>query len=243
MRKILLFISLIALFSDVQAQTVPCLPPTSSIDLDINNVRAVIHNGGDMWMNRDISRAQYEIPKGSGIHTMFAGAIWIGGLDANGQLKLAATRFRSNGDDFWPGALKTKDGSTSLMDCYNQDKHHKMNYFEVEEFRKRYNDSNYKIPSSILNYPAHGLVEKGFAQYLAPFVDVDGDGIYNPQKGDYPAFDFNNSLDCDDKLYGHQSIWWVFNDNGNIHSETGGMPIGIEIQAQAFAFMADDEIN
>jgi len=28
----------------------------------------------------------------------------------------------------------------------------------------------------------------------------------------------------------------VFNDKGNIHTETGGDPIGMEIRAQAFAF-------
>jgi hypothetical protein len=35
----------------------------------------------------------------------------------------------------------------------------------------------------------------------------------------------------------------VFNDKGNIHTETGGDPIGMEIRAQAFAFATNDEIN
>lgn len=33
------------------------------------------------------------------------------------------------------------------------------------------------------------------------------------------------------------------NDKGNIHTETGGDPIGMEIRAQAFAFASNDEIN
>jgi hypothetical protein len=42
-----------------------------------------------MWW--DFENAQYEIPKGSKKMSMFSAALWIGGIDANGQLKLAAT--------------------------------------------------------------------------------------------------------------------------------------------------------
>ena len=99
-----------------------CEPATSQTDLDINNVRTTLLNGGDMWWTR--SNARYEIPKvepGSGdrsIHSIFAGAIWIGGLDEGNQLKIAAQTYRQTGDDFWPGPL-TNDGSASIdkEDC------------------------------------------------------------------------------------------------------------------------------
>ncbi|UPT67060.1 MAG: hypothetical protein M0D57_22065 [Sphingobacteriales bacterium JAD_PAG50586_3] len=45
------------------------------------------------------------------------------------------------------------------------------------------------------------------------------------------------------QLYGDQTLWWVFNDKGNVHSESGGLPIGIEVHAQAFAFSTNDEVN
>jgi len=38
-------------------------------------------------------------------------------------------------------------------------------------------------------------------------------------------------------------IWWVYNDKGNIHTETNGEAIGLEINATAFAFKTNDEIN
>lgn len=47
----------------------------------------------------------------------------------------------------------------------------------------------------------------------------------------------------DQVLKGDQTIWWVFNDMGNVHTETQGQPIGMEIRAQAFAFSTNDEIN
>jgi len=70
-----------------------CINATAQVDLDINNVRAKILNGGDMWW--DIfgsTNARYEVPKvtgsdGSlGASSQFATALWVGGYDAGGQL-------------------------------------------------------------------------------------------------------------------------------------------------------------
>ena len=77
-----------------------CNPATSQTDLDINNVRTTIMAGGDMWWNLDDAR--YEIPKNGNKHSMFAGALWIGGVDDGGQLKVAAMTYRQSGNDFWP---------------------------------------------------------------------------------------------------------------------------------------------
>ena len=63
-----------------------CLPATNSNQLTINNVRAYLETNGTMWFNEI---AQYEVPIGSGKTSMFAAALWIGGLDVNQQLKLA----------------------------------------------------------------------------------------------------------------------------------------------------------
>ena len=71
-----------------QTKAALCKPATGSTDLDLNNVRARINTGGDMWW--DFTKAQYEIPKGSRKTSSFACALWIGGLDVNKQLKLAA---------------------------------------------------------------------------------------------------------------------------------------------------------
>src|SRR6185436_8288210 len=78
-------------------------------------------------------------------------------------------------------------------------------------------------------------------QYLAPFYDFNGDGYYNTLDGDYPKYDFGfHTTGISNRLNGDQTIWWVFNDVGNVHGETGGNPIGIEIQAQAYAFCTTD---
>ena len=92
-----------------------CAPATAITQMAFNNAQARIENGGNMFQDRAFSRPAYEIPKGSGVSSIFAGALWMGGTSPNGQLKLAAVTFRASGDDFWPGPL-TNDGSATAQE-------------------------------------------------------------------------------------------------------------------------------
>ena len=87
-----------------------CSPATAKLYMEFNDVRALIEQGGSMFQNRAAGVAAYEVPKNSKRYAIFAGALWMGGTDVNGQLKLAALRFRS-GNDFWPGPLTVNPGT------------------------------------------------------------------------------------------------------------------------------------
>ncbi len=219
-----------------------CAKSTSQTDLNINNVRATILGGGDMWW--DLNEAQYEIPKGSMKNSLFAGALWIGGVDDGGQLKAAAQTYRQfGGNDFWPGPLDVTTASITDEECLAYNKHFKLERAQVDEFIARHvdtQDPTYTIPDEILDWPAHG--GPGQDPYLAPFHDSNGDGIYNPYDNDYPDYNMTGNND-NAKVFGDQTLWWVFNDKGGIHTETEADPIGLEIHAQAFAFVAENEVN
>lgn len=264
---------------ELKAVTAGCAAASSYRYLNVNNVRTRINTGGDMWW--DLNQfSEYYIPASEQTTSLFSGSLWIGGLDINEQLKLAAVRFRQSGNDYWPGPL-TIDGAASVdeVTCSRFDRHFEITRAEVDEHIQWFNSENrateypdYTIPQSILEYPAHGDVAKNQSYYLAPFRDVNGDGDYTPEQGDYPFYDISNEL-CplnfagdpnyvpqqtmeetmmgtvhgsilvDQVLKGDQTFWWVFNDKGNFHSETQGASIGFEIRAQAFAFATNDEIN
>jgi len=48
---------------------------------------------------------------------------------------------------------------------------------------------------------------------------------------------------ADHVLKGDATVFWFLNDNGGVHTESGGMNIGLEIRVQAFAFATNDELN
>jgi hypothetical protein len=222
----------------------------------------MVHTAGNLWQIPNQNFSQYEVPKNSGIMALFTAALWLGGTDVNNQLKLAALRYR-NGQDYWTGPLSKVYAEVNSETCQKYDQHYVTTQDQVREFNAWYeagvedqqNGTNtqselfpgYKVPEVIKNWPAHGDVSLGQDYYLAPFYDFNGDGHYHWEDGDFPWYDIKKTKSCSvDRsvaLYGDQNFWWVMNDKGNIHTETGAEPIGMEIRAQAFAFASNDEIN
>ena len=239
-----------------------CTPPSTTTYMELNNVRAMIHTAGNLWQVPGQNYSQYEVPKNSGIMALFTAALWLGGTDVNNQLKLAALRYR-NGQDYWTGPLSKVYAETNYETCEAYDQHFITTQDMIREFvawrdagiEDNENGTNtqsvlfpgYVVPDIIKDWPAHGDVSAGQDYYMAPFFDNNEDGTYNWEDGDYPWHDINRTKECTvDRtvsLYGDLNFWWVMNDKGNIHTETGAEPIGMEIRAQAFAFASNDEVN
>ncbi len=284
-----------------QDKAAGCAPATKKLFLEFNDVRALIENGGSMFQDRANSLPSYEVPKvtdgGTKHFAIYAGALWMGGTDINGQLKIAALKYRT-GNDFWSGPLTVTPGSGNFVygipqgdgvskdfgaatitpaECLAYDKFYTIRKAEVIAFSTWWNCQydpsadatscayiNENKPSDdifnrIINWPAHGNTTVGQDFYLAPFYDNDGSAFgkpgknqsYNPmEEGDFPGYDDILGIDeikCGQdrriSLFGDETNWWIFNDKGNIHTETKGEPIGMEIRAQAFSFATDDEVN
>jgi hypothetical protein len=247
-----------------------CSPASKITELGFNNVRALIQNGGNKWTNpQGTGTSGYEVPRTenfTGPKAIYAGGLWMGGISSAGQLKIAAVLYRQGGrNDFWPGPL-TVDGLATVESavCTEFDRFFPTSRLQALAHVQWYNcqqdpDCNmseifpdgYSVPTAFVDWPANGNVGAGQSLHLAPFIDVDGDFVYDPFAGDYPDYGFETTVeDCKNKrredpvsLFGDNNIYWIFNDKGNIHTETQGEPIGLEVRAQAFSFNANDEIN
>lgn len=230
MRK-LLFLSIFGILCLISAAQ---QPPISHIE--INNVRATILGNGSCYVlqNHDsVAGAPYnicstwEVPNGSGKETLHQHSLWCGGLDSNGNLHLSALRYGNNGQDYWMGPLKTANASVDLMTSLRF--HHVwcITRAEIDQFIANHGSIGYIIPDDILSWPAHGSA--GYAANLAPFVDVNGDGQYNPADGDYPD------------IKGDQCLFFIFNDSYDEHNETHGAKLGLEIHGMVYAFNAQDD--
>ena len=249
--------------------TAGCASAVAIAVIQLNNVRARVEGtGGSMWQDRPNSIADYEIPKRNSeadpkYTSIYAGALWMGGQDVNGQLKIAAVTFRAGGNDFWPGPLTLSTADIDPETCARYDKFYGVSRAMVDVFVGWYQSGvddaangtttqaddypGYTVPDEILNWPAHGDISLGQDWHLAPFFDRDGDDFYDPNSGDYRKYDLVGDVDCratrDVRLFGDTTIWYVFNDKGNTHTESQGPSIGMEIRAQTFAFATNDEVN
>ncbi len=227
-----------------------CAQATDFTDLDINNVRARIMNGGDMWWDRGLGIARYEVPKGTGRQANFAGSVWIGGYDPGGNLKVTAQTYRQGGNDYWPGPLNAT-ATTDVDICLRWDQIWKINLTDVLDFIAAYNDPttggvNFNIYDpkwqAVREWPGYknSYLDQAFqddftadktAEDFAPFVDVDSNGVYNPDNGDYP------------RLRGDQLLFWIFNDAGAVKTQTNTPAVGMEVHGSAFGFLTNDQLN
>lgn len=248
--------------SNLKSITSGCRPATSVSQLDVNNVRASIYNNGFLWANPDDYGPGYEVPKGSGKQSIKSGGIMIGGEDNGGNLRFSSKVYWW-GEDFFPGPIASfgeSQATTSSEICNVYDRIYKIEKEQVQEFRDYFIADqktkyelfpDYQIPEIIREWPALGPEVDGFDYFLAPFVDYNGDNLYDPEDGDYPDYDLYNTsqsiatrASSQTQLYGDQTLWWVMNDKGNIQTHTpSGLAMGIEIKAQAFAFSSDNRMN
>ena len=192
---------------------------------DTNYISTLVGPGGFMW---DLNNAQYEVPKDSGKHSIFAHDHWLGGVDDGGALRLAAMTYRQGGNDLWAGPCSNQPVHGTGAYSQKWDRVWKINIDEIQNHIFNHSMPNYQMPEAIENWPAHGDTLLGQEFHLAPFIDINNNGIYEPQIGDYP------------KVKGHQSLYMIRNDIGNIHTESQCDPIGIEQHLMFYGYRCDN---
>lgn len=224
MRPTLLFTLIIGFVTSASAQFA---------NLDINNIKARINADGTLFNNYGVGgpyASSFEAPKNSGKHTINAGSLWFGGLDAGGQLKLAAQTYKQGGSDYWPGPLDTTNASIDSTTSVSWNKVWKINRSTIDScLAGSYGAS---LPQNILTWPGNGDTSKNNAKQLAPYYDSNNNGVYEPLSGDCPC------------VKGDQAIYFIFND-ARVHDESNGNIIGLEVHGMAFAFdrPADTALN
>lgn len=215
-------------------------------DAILNNAQVKFNTNGVMFNEYVNLQPGYEVPYGTGINAIFASSLWIGGEDSAGNLHTSAMTYcldNVNGFcEFYPGPLKT-DGSASTTPVvalqYNRYWYISRTQVEIQQaYFDCLNDPNcntetdfpngYNIPSEITNWPAHGNTDEGYAAQLAPFIDYNNDGIYNPTEGDYPSFT------------GDAARYTISNDNGGPHLSSQGTPLGLEIHTMFYYYYSND---
>ncbi|PPK85921.1 hypothetical protein CLV84_2834 [Neolewinella xylanilytica] len=242
-----------------------CDNATRQTEMEINNVRARLTTGGDVWW--DGSNGRYIVPKPPPgvpeVSSIYAGAVWLGGRDPGGGLKVAAQDYgRGSGEfDFYPGPL-TPEGTIQRDTCERWDRFFTVRGESIDRFKEVYQeavDNNTLpldpdlVPEDILGWPSVGnpyfLQENGFelpnpneGGGLAGFWDEDLDGLYDPTRGDYPIIEIRGCNEL--PQYAEEMTFWIYNDAGNVHRQSNTpLQIQMEVQVQAFAFSSADDVN
>jgi hypothetical protein len=182
-------------------QPQPTAGLSTSVSLDVTNVNANILTGGDFFDG--LGSNHFEVPRGSGKNTIYAGALWLGGKDQQNNLYVSSQTYRQFSPPqagYWPGPIGNIMGQAHSA---TYDKVWKVSKAQIQNHIANYSNPSYSIPADIASWPGNGNSTNGEAAQLAPYVDLNNDGVYSPMQGDYP------------KISGDQAIYLILNDKGN----------------------------
>lgn len=195
--------------------------------LNINNISTFFSNNGysDEAPTGD---SGFQYPKGSGRTVFFvSGFLWGGSVNGNWRVGGSAYRIGLKGGRVLP------DGTAE-----NEELEH------VRVYRVRADYKNFTTPEEMAALYTAEVADEGLtaeqiynqydldwqrwpAQYGAPFIDKDGNGVYDPDK-DVPGMSEDPS----------QTIWAVANDLSEAATTYmyGALPMQIEYQATYWAY-------
>lgn len=199
--------------------------------VDVGNINAAVCLHGDLNWNPATQKPACEYPKGSGKNVSFLTSLWMASYDEQAQLRASAQMYRQSGNDFWPGPLN-ENGVLDMTTSTQWARIWKVSFGDVNGHLANLTHTKTNTPKDILEWPAKGNpYAKGKAgatlsvtKDMAPFIDVNSDGIYNPLDGDYPD------------MKGDQMLWWVFSDNGPTRDNTFTPALEVEVHAKAYAY-------
>ncbi len=208
--------------------------------LEINGLHAQFRADGLIAYDPATGNPIMQLTPG-GPNALFSGGLWVSGIASDQSVHLAAMTYGTDGgsavSDFFPGPL-TVDGSASTTDEVSTQYDHVWTAYrsDIEAHIAYYNclstvgcdpldqfPNGYTVPPYFYDWPAINP-NPGYDLYLAPFYDYNTDGNYEPDDGDAPC------------ILGDQALFFVFNDKLAPHTQSGGLPLGIEVQAMPFAY-------
>lgn len=214
MKKLLHLLALIPFFN--------LLGQNSAYDfINPNLLRAGVSSDGTLFNNETTTNTNFYAPASDSTVSVFSGGLWIGGASST-KLHTASTTSHNSSREFWPGPIRN-----SIH--YSQDANYKWNRVwkvsknQVLYHNNYYTADNYNMPDGILNWPGNGDVSKGEAAQLAPFTDLNNNGIYEPNLGDHP------------KIKGDEAVYFIYNDDMDVHA-TGGEKLKVEIHGMMYGF-------
>lgn len=164
----------------------------------------------------------FELNGSSDKHIFRYGSIWMMGVDSGKTF--GSMSVNSSSEELWPGPIDTITGLPK--DPYEWNEIWSVSAAEVEFHKAHYRESGYQPIESISTWPASHN-ETNVSAVLAPFIDWNTDGKYDPKDGDYP------------NLPGVENTYFIANDGAGEHLTSGTQKLGVELQG--FFYTKSDE--
>jgi hypothetical protein len=184
--------------------------------LDVNQIGAAMNAKGSMFTDHNDGSSEFEYPLGSGRH-LFSNLDFQFGVirdSANLNRELFSLDLYGLNYDLGPQPKSNQIfGDEYLIKIDRQ---------AIDQHIQSYNQPNYAVPKVIRDWPAAYDTNLFDNFDLAPFVDLNSNGCYEPAQGDYPAIE------------GDQAIYWINRPESDLPLEFQWMLYGYNSSVDTF---------
>lgn len=192
--------------------------------ISANNLTASFTSSGSHFYGGVGSPGGMTLDGGS---LMFVSNLWYRGLKNGSDTVLGTETYRQFGAQYYSGP-KSNTYDQAYLDKY--DRVWVVTKDQILNHQQNFRDSTYTAPFSIAKWPGNGDTTKGEGKFLAPFIDYNYNGIYEPDSGDVP------------KIRGQEAAYFIFNDfrGPSTDSRLGRESGDLEFHCMAYAY---DSVN
>ncbi len=196
---------------------------TSYGEIDIGNIRAGFRNSGSLFYNGGIGNC-FSVPKNSGKSTIYNSALWMAGRDQNNQIHAGWVTYGQNYDYFQQGPIDSISNTPAFSKLWGRI--WCIEKASIDQFKSSLGTPGYIIPNEILTWPGNGY--KNFSKNLAPYKDINGNGVYEPRNGEYPD------------IKGDEYCFFVNNDAPRYLNEKS---LGVEIHTSLYSYNTNNYLG
>ena len=240
MLRLLLFVPIVLATSSIFAQI--DTTPINAV-ISANQIQATVRSNGSLFWDGNQGQFALKDENGNVGPSLSGGAgLWMAAIDPGGNLRMAVQSNQAGKSDYAPGLFDPDSTTPDMLIDFN--KIWRVTAAEIEAHIADFNDNgtiDNPIPA-IFGWPGRG--NPSFEDYndfpilmnnfsLAPFWDEDGNGIYNPNMGDYPVVEIRGCGNT--PLIADEMLWFTFHDKIT-HTESLAEPLSAQIHCQVFAF-------
>ncbi|NPD46846.1 Ig-like domain-containing protein [Lentimicrobium sp. S6] len=194
--------------------------PSFYSTLGINNVDLTISPNGFHYGNIKYPNQSYTQP-------IYILEPWMADYTNQEIKRVSGNASVYDGADFVSGPL-ADDYSAEYQEKYYRT--WKVSKEEIQYHMSNWSNSVYQIPESILSWPSQQTIYNGVSYEGAEYIDVNENGFYDPENGDYP------------KIRGDEAVLYIVND-GRYRNGEYGPPLDslcVDIYTLVYAFNRPD---
>jgi hypothetical protein len=190
--------------------------------LETSSLRANFNSKGDLFtihnerLNGNNQFANgLEFPKNSGEGVAYNSSYWMKADGLNNLLYLSSREYQQG--NYTEGTINNNYSAF-------RPNLHKISKADISFHLQNYTTTGYQMPRSVKNWPAIGRVDLGEFPDQAPFVDVNNNGCYDPENGDYPS------------ISGDEAIYIITNDKTGNNAGFLDRRLEMEIHTMVYSY-------